>query len=284
MTTAESPVAIRGAALWKWARLPLWLVTHDRQPGAVVLMYHCVGGGTSLEIDMPAELMTRHIDHLRCRYQIVALDDLIPIARRTAGIPETDRLVLTFDDGHEGIYTSVFPILLRHRIPATVYIPTAYVEERRRFDWGGYAALPEAHRPRPMAWSQIRDLARSGLVSVGAHTHSHVDLSAATPEVIQRELDASSAVFAQRLGLRPRHFAYPYGRTSPAAGRIVAQFYDTAVIIGSARNAYGALDVRALRRVPVSSRDGYWFFRLKLPALDAHTSPGFARVSSGEVA
>ncbi|MGH2403386.1 MAG: polysaccharide deacetylase family protein [bacterium] len=282
MATVASGVAMRGGAVWKWARLPVWLVTHDRQPGVVVLMYHCVGGGTSLEIDMPASLMARHIDHLRRAYRIIALDDLISIARRTAGAPGADQLVLTFDDGHEGIFTDVFPILLRHRIPATVYVPTAYVEEQRRFDWGGYAHLPEALRPRPMTWSQIRDLARSGLVSIGVHTHSHADLSVASPERIQRELEVSGALMVQRLGARPRHFAYPYGRTSPAAARIVAKCYDTAVIIGSARNAYGAIDLRALHRVPVSARDGYWFFRLKLPALDAHTSPGFASIPSGQ--
>lgn len=276
-TVVPSGMAMRAEQLLKWARLPVWWVTHDRRPGVVILMYHCVGGGTSLDIDMPVDLLAGQLAYLRRRYRIMPLDDLRSITDRAE--PDDNQLILTFDDGHEGIYTHLFPLLRRYRIPATVYVPTAYVEEQRPFDWGGYRRLPEAHRPRPMTWAQIRELMASGLVSIGAHTHSHADLSQASPEQVQHELGTSDALMDLRLGTRPRHFAYPNGRTSPAAGRLVAGAYETAVVIGSARNAHGAIDLHALRRVPVSAHEGLWFFRMKLPALDAHTSPGFAPAS-----
>ena len=262
------------ASLWRpidrWGRVPVWAIRRARRPGLTILMYHCVGAGTSLEFDLPIGLLSRQLAFLRRRYRIVSLDDLVTMAPADPSrLPTEDLLVLTFDDAHEGLYTALLPLIMRHRIPATVYLQTEHVELQQALDWGGYRTVVEARRPRPLAWWQVRALLDSGLITIGAHTHSHADLSQASPSLIAREIELSNDLFRRRLGIRPRHFAYPFGRTSPDADRVVASAYDTAVVVGSAKNTFGGINLHALRRVPVARSDGFWFFRVKLLTLRA---------------
>lgn len=256
-----------GRRLGKWARLPLRLLSVDRRPGVVILTYHRVGGGTPLEIDLPAPLFARQLQYLRRRYRIISLDALPELS--DAASSRQDLLVLTFDDGYAEMQSVVLPLLQRYGVPATVYLPTAYLEEQRPFDWGNYQAEPEHRRPRPLTWAQVRDLQASGLVTIGAHTHTHLDLSAATAQAVQQEVALADKVLMRRLGLRPRHFAFPFGRSSAAARRIIDSRYETAAVVGWAKNPRDALDPRRLWRIPVSRSDGYWLFRFRLMTLAA---------------
>jgi len=248
----------------KWARLSLRLLAADRRPAVYVLMYHRVGGGTTAEIDLPVDLFVRQLEYVRRRYRIVSLDALADL--RTGAVPE-NAVVLTFDDGHAEMYSVVLAVLRRFEAPATIYLPTAYIEDQRPFDWGHYTTLPESQRPRPLSWDQARILLASGLITVGAHTHTHLDLARAAPLEIEREITQANALLASRLGIRTRHFAYPFGRVSPAARALVDRTYDTAVVGGSARNLSAALSLKELYRMPVSASDGYWLFRLRLSTL-----------------
>jgi len=263
--TARRP--LRRRQISRWARVPLQLLTRDRRPGVTILMYHRVGGGTSRQLDLPAELFARQLDYLRRRYRIVSLDDLLDAAREQPPIGTRDLLVLTFDDGYAEMHSVVLPLLRRFNLPATLYLPTAYIEEQRPIDWGRYQELPAALRPRPLTWAQVRELQASGFFTIGAHTHTHLNLTAATPEEIEREIRQSNALLLERLGLRVRHFAYPYGRGSAGAREVVARFYETATVQGFLKIAFARLDPTHLPRVPVSTSDGFWFFRLRLSAL-----------------
>ena len=52
-------------------------------------------------------------------------------------------------------------------------------------------------------------------MTVGAHTHSHVDLSHASEQVCQDEMARSKGLVEDRLGVACRHFAYPWAVGSP---------------------------------------------------------------------
>jgi hypothetical protein len=77
------------------------------------------------------------------------------------------------------------------------------------------------------------------------------------------ELDACDTEVAQRIGVRPRHFAYPWGIPVPAMEAALRARYRSAVTGELGRNLPGTDPVR-LRRIPVRRTDPVEFFRAKL--------------------
>jgi len=64
---------------------------------------------------------------------------------------------------------------------------------------------------RALSWEQIREMSQSGLISFGSHTHAHVILGRAKPDVIRAELTESRARIERETGCACRHFCYPNG-------------------------------------------------------------------------
>lgn len=66
---------------------------------------------------------------------------------------------------------------------------------------------------RPLTWTEVDEMKKSGWVSFGGHTMNHpilADLSC--PEEMRREVVECRNILAQRLGHPVRTFAYPVGR------------------------------------------------------------------------
>jgi peptidoglycan/xylan/chitin deacetylase (PgdA/CDA1 family) len=60
----------------------------------------------------------------RWKYDIVAMDE---VCRRAVALAASRRFVcLTFDGGYKDLFTSAYPILAKHGVPFTVYVPTAF--------------------------------------------------------------------------------------------------------------------------------------------------------------
>jgi peptidoglycan/xylan/chitin deacetylase (PgdA/CDA1 family) len=69
-----------------------------------------------------------------------------------------------------------------------------------------------------MGWDEIVGLTESRLVTIGAHTARHPILSRLRLIDARAEIEVGARRIEARLGVRPRHFAYPVGDTA-AAGR-----------------------------------------------------------------
>jgi peptidoglycan/xylan/chitin deacetylase (PgdA/CDA1 family) len=60
----------------------------------------------------------------RWKYDIVSMDE---VCRRAVSLPTAKRFVaLTFDGGYKDVMNSAYPVLSRHGVPFTVYLPTAF--------------------------------------------------------------------------------------------------------------------------------------------------------------
>jgi hypothetical protein len=129
--------------------------------GVVILLYHRVGGGSSLEIDLDAARFDDQIAQVASRGAGSlggALEQLVSTAP-VAGDPS---VVVTFDDGTADFVEVALPVLVRHQVPATLYLATDFVE-------GGNTTPAGA---RTISWSALRDACATGLVNIGSHTHS----------------------------------------------------------------------------------------------------------------
>ncbi|MGW2702220.1 polysaccharide deacetylase family protein [Streptomyces sp. NPDC001340] len=162
--------------------------------------------------------------------------------RWRSGRPLPERPVLiTFDDGYEGVHRHALPVLAKHGFPATLFVSTGWI--RGTYDTGGGLDAM-------LDWQQVRDLAGTG-IEIGGHSHSHPQLDQLDDAALRAELVRSTEIVTGELGARPVSFAYPYGYSSRRVRVAVREAgYGQALAVGNglARRRQGPY---ALQRVTV---------------------------------
>lgn len=237
MTLAET---MRKAS--KAAVLPAGLVTRRRSGDIVVLLYHRVGVGRS-EIDMPTGAFERHIAALAAREHVRSLTDAL--ANDEGGV------VVTFDDGYRDFYDHALPLLVRHSVPAVLYLATGLID----------GVSPNA---LGLSWAQLAEAVSTGLVTIGSHTHGHADLSRADERSAEDEMRRSKELIEDRLGVACSDFAYPWAVGSAEADRVARRLFRTAALGAWRMNRRGRTDPYRISRMPVLRSDGQLFFRAKV--------------------
>lgn len=213
-------------------------------PGPRLLIYHELTPEPVKQMDLAPGVFERQMEWLAGHGRIVTLDEAIKLRED----PESRKdFVLTFDDGYAGLAEFGFSVLRRLGMSFTLYVTSGLI----------------GSAPNYLTWDQIAEMMSSGLVTIGAHTHSHPDLRTIAPPEIERELDISNEMIEGRLGVRPRHFAYPKGYWSEAAEPLLRERYETSVL-GAGPPITGNVDLQRLSRVPVQRADGLFFFKRKV--------------------
>lgn len=226
-------------------------VVHPGPSGLVVLIYHRVGGRTPSPVDLPVDRFEEQVSELAAAGRLVTLDE--GIARLRSGDLSGGPVVLTFDDGTPDWVDDALPVLIRHGAPATFYVATDFVERGVPFPGAG----------PPISWGGLRELMASGLATIGSHTHTHALLDRADGPTAANELDRSTDLIAERLGVTCEHFAYPKALAgSPAAEGEVRRRFRSATVAGTRANPAGT-DLHRLQRTPIQVADGMRWFRRK---------------------
>lgn len=121
--------------------------------GAVVFMYHSVADeATAAWIDpenhVPAEVFAEQMAWLAAHRNVVSLEALVGTLARGERV-EDGTVVLTFDDGYLDNLLIAAPILARYRLPATIFLPSAYID-RGETQWvdQAYTAFQRRRRDR----------------------------------------------------------------------------------------------------------------------------------------
>ncbi|MFD9391590.1 polysaccharide deacetylase family protein [Streptomyces sp. NPDC060000] len=216
-------------------------MTRARVP---ILMYHAV----TADPDDATRTLSVTPEAFAEQLAVIADRGLTPLttadlaARWRTGRPLPVRPVLiTFDDGYEGVHRHALPALTRHGFPATLFVTTGWI--RGAHDTGG--------GPDTMLdWRQVRRLAESG-VEIGGHSHTHPQLDQVGDARLDAELIRSRDIVTGELGAPPASFAYPYGYSSRRVRTAVrGHGFAQALAVGNslARRAQGPY---ALRRVTV---------------------------------
>ena len=237
-------VVVRRAT--KAAVLPLGMASRRRAGDVTILLYHRIGSGTR-EIAMPAEDFDRQMAHLAEHERVLTLDQAIE--------GDGGGVVVTFDDGYRDFHENALPVLVRHRVPATLYLATGLVAN-------GSSPSPDA-----LTWSQLGEAVSTGLVTVGSHTHGHSDLSRVTEAQAEDEMRRSRDLVENHLDRPCGHFAYPWAVGSPEADRAARRTFRTAALDAWRTNRRGRIDPYRLGRTPVLRSDGPFFFRAKVAGM-----------------
>jgi peptidoglycan/xylan/chitin deacetylase (PgdA/CDA1 family) len=133
-------------------------------------------------------------------------------------------------------------------------------------------------RLAPMSLAQLRDLAGSRWVTIGAHTHCHSLLNQMPLDAALETIERSRVLLREWTGQEVRHFAYPNGNYSGALVAAVERMgfrSAMATVKGLWHPEAGRFDIR---RVPVGRWDDLDRFRLNLlggarSLLGGHVAP-----------
>ncbi|MFD5078226.1 polysaccharide deacetylase family protein [Streptomyces sp. NPDC058371] len=125
---------------------------------------------------------------------------------RTPSLPPLPSrpVLITFDDGYEGVHRHALPVLAKHGFASTLFVSTGWL--RGPHDTGGGLDTM-------LDWDQVRQLAAEQ-VEIGGHSHTHPQLDQIPDDVLRTELLRCTEIIADELGARPASFAYPYGYSS----------------------------------------------------------------------
>ncbi|MGQ5711793.1 polysaccharide deacetylase family protein [Desulforudis sp. DRI-14] len=231
------PSHVCGGAFFSDSRLPVSSLLDDVEtdPGfdqdgtpayyrdrVVVLMYHNVGGAPGRGT-VTAERFEADVRALRADgFNIISPEQMAGFLN---GAPVPPNAVLiTFDDGYEGIYRCAYPVLAKYGAQAIVFVVAGYVG-----------------RPGYLTWDQLREMTESSVFVVGGHTfdaHRRAptgpgtsapqtvafvfDPAAGRKETIleyrdrvEKDIALSNEAFSTHLGSEASFFAYPYGAYTP---------------------------------------------------------------------
>lgn len=169
-----------------------------------VLCYHSLNAGYDSDVEpLDPAMFEQHILFLKEHYTIARLSDLGTALKTGQALPQRS-VVLTFDDGYLDNYETLFPILKKHDVPATIFLVSGFVDGRVR--------LKGAESWNAMNWQQAREMRDSGLVDFGGHTDSHEILTDLDDDEAVREVTQSCDMIAEKLGAKVTLFAYPFGQ------------------------------------------------------------------------
>src|SRR3989344_9317567 len=125
-------------------------------------------------LNTPPYLFIEQLETLKnAGYTFITASELIDILDGKIALPQKPVLI-TFDDGYRDFYTDVFPILKRYNVKATAYIVSGFLD-----------------KPNYMFIDQLKEIARSGLVEIGAHTVHHYSLKGLEALTVKYEIEES---------------------------------------------------------------------------------------------
>jgi len=225
--------------------------------GARVLSYHGIQDHPTNPYAVSTHDFFLQMQHLARYFTPLPLDQLVGQLKNGSAIPPR-AIAVTFDDGYRDIYDKAYPILKVFAIPATVFLPVAFVEPAPlRLTAHGLSQTDF------LSWEQIQEMLEDN-ISFASHTLSHSSLTALTVKEAQYELESSKAVIETKTNRPVKGFAYPYGTVrdfNPLVKDLVAAAgYEWAVTGLSGLNDHRA-DLFALRRTKIERDDSMYIFK-----------------------
>jgi peptidoglycan/xylan/chitin deacetylase (PgdA/CDA1 family) len=157
-------------------------------------MYHSISDRRALVKSdlwsLNSKIFSSHLHFLiNSKINILNANDLI------SNIPK-EGVVITFDDGLKDNFDIAAPILIEMKIPFTIFIVPSFLKP----SFSNY-----------MSAENLKDLAKSPLVTIGSHSLSHRVLSECDQLTQKKEIFESKDIIEDLIGKPIDMFAYPHG-------------------------------------------------------------------------
>lgn len=163
-----------------------------------VLMYHDIKATEINGFDVSVKDFCQQLDWLAAHeYKTLSIYEFVECITKNTPFPKKSVLI-TFDDGYDGISTYAVPELRKRGMKATFFIIKNSIGTKLT----GYSYLNE---------QQVKELSADPLFSIQAHTLSHADLTNISAQQLQEEVAGSKKFFEELTGTQCETIAFPYG-------------------------------------------------------------------------
>ena len=219
------------------------------QAGVPVLAYHRFGPTVADSMTVTTEVFESQIKWLIAnQYTVIPLQTLIDYLRGKGPAPAHNSVVITVDDGHNTVYSEMLPVVLKYKIPVTLFIYPSAISN------ASYA----------MTWDQLKELRQTGLFDIQSHTFWHPNfkqekrkLSAEEyQKLVDTQLQKSKLVLEKRVGGRVDYLAWPFGIYDEWLGKQAEKAGYTAAFTIDRRNSGPTEELMALPRYLMANGDG----------------------------
>jgi peptidoglycan/xylan/chitin deacetylase (PgdA/CDA1 family) len=224
---------------------------------ARVLMYHGVDH-VSRERDPHGMFVTPA--NFRAQMEQLLASGFVPVseqaylAAQAGGRLPRKAVLITFDDGYQGVGEHAAPILAELGIPSVLYVPVDLL--------GGRATwLGDRYRYPLLSAEEVQGLRAQGM-AIGAHGSDHADLTLAGDADLVRQTLETRIALTELLGEEISTFAHPYGvHDERVRAAVESAGYAAAFSVHEAAGRFG------IQRVDVNATDTLRTLRVKLHGL-----------------
>lgn len=221
-----------------------------------ILCYHSVEPGWVSPLAISPEDFERHCRWLSAHRHVVSLPDAMGVLDSRCRLPR-GVTALTFDDGFAALHEYALPVLLAHKLPATVFVVAATVTGSGfPVDW---VDTPPPHPMRTLTREQILEMQAAG-IAFGSHSFAHRDLTTLDEATCEEDLRRSRAVLEDLLGREVPFLAYPRGRHDELVRRAAAKVYERSFSLPGRAEPVGP---QAVPRAGIYPGNGTRSLRLK---------------------
>ena len=244
----------------------LWLVYRyslfiPATKGLPILLYHKVSLNHNDSLTISTDRLDRQLEYIKSSGHVpISFLDLKEALAGRRALPAKP-VIITFDDGYLSTYELAYPLLLKHEVKATIFLPVAYVGGVNQWDGGAEPLMPY----------EVLLKVAGRFIEFGLHSYRHENYERYTAEQIEADVSECVSILTANGCPFSRVFAYPYGRVPKEQNinRVMRDCFqrhriDLAVRIGSRINVLPLKDVYELKRSAVRGTDSFWEFKIKL--------------------
>lgn len=162
-----------------------------------ILMYHQVlpqSIAYKNDLIVTVENLDEQLIYIKNNFKTIVFKDL------ETSKSVKNKIILTFDDGYYNNLQYLMPLLEKHQLKATIFIPTEFIENNMNGDEKVY-----------MNFDEIKSL-NPNLVEIALHSHSHKNFSQMTLSEAEADLLKNIEILEQNQINFTKVLAYPYGK------------------------------------------------------------------------
>lgn len=205
----------------------------DSSESVPILLYHRFGPMVADSMTVTTPVFVSHLEYLKANgYVVIPLRKLVDYRLRKGPPLPPKSVVITIDDAHKTVYTEMFPLVKKYRIPVTLFVYPSAISN------ASYA----------MTWDQLREVKKSGLFDIQSHTYWHANFKQDRKKMSQQEyeksvdmqLRKSKSRLEKELGSTVDMISWPFGiyddwlcAKATEAGYIAAFTIDRRQVTGS---------------------------------------------------
>ena len=239
-------------------------INGKNQDKVKILMYHSIGGGLNLELDIDKNIFLKQIEYIQKKGEIISLKDSIKFLNQKNKKNDKNYFVLTFDDGYSNFYNNVFHELEKRSIPATLFPALEFIEKPKKRPLIKIFSSNSWDMVKPLTKKQLIEISKSKFISIGCHGYFHKNYSALTSKEIDEDLEKSKDWFIKFMKLAPEIFCYPMGYSNKISEEIIKDKFLLGLKADYSNKDMNIYKKEAYPRLPILKSDGMFWFKIKI--------------------